>query len=76
MDSTPPPPNIQIKKHCYLVPPHSEYYLENLKGRRPLEESRRGRKKSIKMEVQYIGKEDVGWIHVTQGEDQWLVLNL
>jgi hypothetical protein len=53
---------------------HIIFWLENLKGRRPLERLRCRWEYNIRMDLQEIGWEDVNWIHLPQNKSQWKTL--
>jgi len=43
-------------------------------GKRPLKRPRHSWEDSIRMDFGEIGWEGVGWIHLSQARDQWLLL--
>jgi hypothetical protein len=53
---------------------HTVFWLENLKGKRPLGRSRCRWEHNIRMDLREIGWDSVNWMHVAQDRDQWRAL--
>jgi len=45
---------------------HTKYWLQNLRGRTPFEDSGTERRVILKMDIKVIGFQEVDWIHLAQ----------
>jgi hypothetical protein len=53
---------------------YTKFWLENMKGKRPIGRPRRRRKYTITRHLTEIGCEDVDWMHLAQDRAQWRAL--